>query len=80
MVVSPTTTPVAWSMKKLRPIVAPGWMSVPLFEWAHSLMMRGMSGTPITWSSCATRWTVIARRPGYERITSSRLDAAGSPS
>ena len=64
MVVSPTTTPVAWSMKKLLPIRAPGWMSAPLREWAHSLMIRGMSGTPMTCSSWATRWTVTASIPG----------------
>jgi len=32
VVVSPTTTPVAWSMKKARPMRAPGWMSAPLRE------------------------------------------------
>ena len=44
-VVSPITTPVPWSMKKFSPMEAPGWISMPVREWAISLMMRGMSGT-----------------------------------
>jgi hypothetical protein len=43
--VSPTTTPVPWSMKKLWPIVAPGWMSMPVRLWTSSDIMRGSSGT-----------------------------------
>ena len=54
-VVSPTTMPVPWSMKKYSPIFAPGLMSMPVAPWAYSLMMRGMSGTPLSYSSCATR-------------------------
>ena len=30
MEVEPTTMPVAWSMKKYFPMVAPGWMSTPV--------------------------------------------------
>ena len=44
-VVSPMTTPVPWSMKKLAPMVAPGWMSMPVRLWAYSVMIRGMIGT-----------------------------------
>ena len=44
-VVSPMTTPVPWSMKKLSPMWAPGWMSMPVWLWAYSVMMRGISGT-----------------------------------
>ena len=27
------------------PIVAPGWISMPVLLWAYSVMMRGISGT-----------------------------------
>ena len=40
------TTPVPWSIKKLSPISAPGFMSIPVLPWACSLIMRGMTGTP----------------------------------
>ena len=40
------TTPVPWSMKKPGPMVAPGWMSMPVFAWASSVIIRGMNGTP----------------------------------
>src|SRR5574341_896461 len=58
--VSPMTTPVPWSMKNFSPIRAPGWMSMPVRAWACSVMIRGISGTPRTWSSWAIRWLVIA--------------------
>lgn len=45
-VVSPTTTPVPWSLKKLGPICAPGWMSMPVLEWAMSEIRRASSGVP----------------------------------
>ena len=54
-VVSPMTTPVPWSMKKLLPIVAPGWMSMPVRAWAHSVMIRGISGHLENYSSWAIR-------------------------
>src|SRR3990172_419259 len=38
-VVSPITTPVPWSMKKFRPIFAPGWMSIPVLACAHSVII-----------------------------------------
>ena len=40
-VVSPMTTPVPWSMKKLEPIVAPGWISMPVTLWASSDIILG---------------------------------------
>ncbi len=40
------TTPVPWSMKKLPPMRAPGWMSMPVEPWAISEMTRAMSGAP----------------------------------
>ena len=46
MQVSPMTVPVPWSMKKDSPMVAPGWMSMPVAECAISVMMRGIRGTP----------------------------------
>ena len=55
MQVSPMTTPVPWSMKKSLPMVAPGWMSMPVREWAISEMMRGISGTLRLYSSWAMR-------------------------
>jgi hypothetical protein len=33
-------------MKKLSPIVAPGWMSMPVRLWTSSDIMRGSNGTP----------------------------------
>ncbi len=39
------TTPVPWSMKKCEPMCAPGWMSMPVRLCAHSVIIRGMSGT-----------------------------------
>ena len=41
----PTTTPVPWSMLKNSPMLAPGWRSIPVSEWAISVMMRGNTGT-----------------------------------
>lgn len=32
--------------------------------WAYSDMMRGMSGTSCTYSSCAMRYTKMAKKPG----------------
>ena len=63
-VVSPITTPVAWSMKNAGPIFAPGWMSQPVFECAHSVMMRAIIGTPRSYSACAMRYTLTASSPG----------------
>src|SRR6478672_794214 len=34
--VSPMTTPMPWSMKKRRPMVAPGWISMPVRNRAAS--------------------------------------------
>ncbi len=42
--VSPTTTPVPWSMQNERPIEAPGWMSMPVRVWATSARSRGRIG------------------------------------
>ena len=66
-------------MQKLRPIVAPGWMSMPVRVWATSDRRRGRTRTPSWWISWATRWIAMARKPGYAATTSSVLSAAGSP-
>ncbi len=44
--VSPMTIPVPWSMKNDSPMVAPGWMSMPVREWACSVSMRGTTCAP----------------------------------
>ena len=64
MQVSPMTTPVPWSMKKSLPMVAPGWMSMPVREWAISEMMRGISGTLRLYSSWAMRWCTMVYMEG----------------
>ena len=45
-VVSPITTPEPWSMKKRRPMVAPGWISIPVKKRLICEITRGNSGTP----------------------------------
>ena len=42
-------------VKEAGPMVAPGWMSMPVRVWAYSVMMRGMRGTLFLWSSWAMR-------------------------
>ena len=59
----PITTPVPWSMKKDDPISAPGWMSIAVFWWASSLIIRGIRGIFNLNSSWATRWTNTASIP-----------------
>ena len=54
-VVSPTTMPVPWSMKKWGPMEAPGWMSMPVRLWAYSDMIRGIMGTRWQYSRWAMR-------------------------
>ncbi len=55
-VVSPMTTPIPWSMKNRRPIVAPGWISTPVTDltiWDSSRAARRVEGLPH--NECATR-------------------------
>ena len=54
-VVSPTTMPVPWSMQNDVPIVAPGWMSMPVRWCACSVSRRGTMGTASRESSWASR-------------------------
>ncbi len=42
-------------MKKPSPMVAAGWISIPVHVRARPAMTRGASGTPATWSSWAMR-------------------------
>jgi hypothetical protein len=51
-------------MKKRGPIVAPGWMSIPVREWARSDQRRGRIGTSFRYSSCASRAVAIASTQG----------------
>ena len=53
--VAPMTMPVPWSMKNDRPMLAAGWMSMPVAPCAYSVSMRGSSGTSRWCSSCARR-------------------------
>ena len=78
-VVSPTTVPVQWSTKKCVPMRAPGCKSIPVRACAHSVMMRGMRGMFSRYNSCASRCTAMASTKGYATMTSSLLNAAGSP-
>jgi hypothetical protein len=38
--ISPMTTPMPWSMKTRRPMVAPGWISMPVAQRAMCEMKR----------------------------------------
>ena len=49
------TMPVPWSMKKYSPIIAPGLISIPVCEWAYSVIMRGIMATFCKYSSWAMR-------------------------
>src|SRR5580704_3486474 len=69
--VAPMTIPVPWSMKKLAPIRAPGWMSTPVFEWAISETRRASSGAQIMDQQAA-----YAGQSGGE-IAHNRLGAGG---
>ena len=74
------TTPIPWSMKKRRPIVAPGWISTPVSVRVTFERTRAGSryaGRP-SHSRCATRCDQTACSPGEVRNVSSRDWAAGS--
>ena len=45
-------------------LAAPGWMSMPVRACATSASNLGTRGTARVWSTCASLWTVIARKPG----------------
>ena len=48
------TTPMPWSMKKRRPILAPGWISMPVTMRPTWETKRPSSRKRISQSQCAT--------------------------
>ena len=54
-------------MKNDSPIVAPGWISIPVSLWDHSAIMRGIKGTFSRYNSWAIRWTVMASQSGIAK-------------
>src|SRR4051794_2763967 len=80
--VSPTTTPMPWSMNSPSPTSAAGWISMPVTVRAVAAIARGASGTPASSSAWATRWASRAWTPGHRaRISSEETPrAAGSRS
>ena len=66
--VSPITTPMPWSMKKRRPMVAPGWISMPVSNRVNcEPSARGKPERRRTHSACVRRCAQMACRPGVER-------------
>src|SRR5699024_6576979 len=70
--VSPTTTPMPWSMKKRRPIRAPGWISTPVTERAPCASTSAGSRAPRVHSRWASRWVQIARSEEHTSELQSR--------
>ena len=63
--VSPMTTPMPWSMKNRRPMVAPGWISMPVRKRVNCDRMRArpFAAPPFTHSAWAARCAQMACRP-----------------
>src|ERR1700733_7205134 len=77
--VSPITTPIPWSMKNRRPMVAPGWISMPVSERVTCVSTRANPRQPgLAHSRCAMRYDQIACRPEYTKAFSRSPRAAGS--
>src|SRR4029079_11698854 len=78
--VSPNTTPMPWSMKNLRPITAPGWISTPVIDRTTVMCTRttGLAAPPRSHRRCASRYAQMACSPGEFSATSIRDAAAGS--
>src|SRR5205823_10822564 len=77
--VSPITTPAPWSMKKPRPMRAPGWISTPVQNRAHTETRRPSTDRPRrVCSQCANRYMTMAWSGVWHRSTSSQPWAAGS--
>jgi hypothetical protein len=76
--VSPITTPMPWSMNSPSPIVAPGWISMPVNSRLKLEITRGTTGTFRLCSAFARRCSSRAWKPGYASTTSSVPLAAGS--
>ena len=62
--VSPMTTPVPWSMKKLAPIFAPGWISIPVAECAVPGDDAGEQGNTQQIELVSEPMAVMAQSPG----------------
>ena len=61
--VSPTT-PMAWSMKTRSPILAPGWISMPVNQRAKCEMKRPSHFSPLPQRSCRPGAARRRCRPG----------------
>ena len=62
--VSPMTTPMPWSMKKRLPILAAGWISMPVAARAAWASARAANLWPVCHRRCAARWAHSACTPG----------------
>src|SRR5665647_1276054 len=79
--VSPMTTPMPWSMKKRRPICAPGWISTPVIARVSCEISRAAKRPPgLFHSRCESRCTQMACNPGEVSAISRRESTAGSRS
>src|SRR5215207_2794800 len=78
--VSPMTTPMPWSMKTPWPILAPGWISIPVIARLKWDRRRAGNRSPLRHSQCATRWRTMAWSPEDVRIASTVEREAGSRS
>src|SRR5665647_207448 len=79
--VSPMTTPMPWSMKKRRPICAPGWISTPVIARVSCEISRAAKRPPgLFHRRCVSRCTQMACNPGDVSAISRRVSTAGSRS
>ena len=78
--VSPTTTPVAWSMNMPRPKRAAGWMSTPNTSELRLCRCRARVCRPCSHSQCAIRCVASAWKPFRNSSGFNRLWLAGSRS
>src|SRR5665647_452653 len=75
------TTPMPWSMKKRRPICAPGWISTPVIARVSCEISRAAKRPPgLFHRRCVSRCTQMACNPGDVRAISRRESTAGSRS
>ena len=63
-VLGPITTPMPWSMKKRRPMVAPGWISMPVKKRERWAVKRASQRRRWPHSQCARRCMTSAWIPG----------------
>jgi len=62
--VSPITTPIPWSMNTPSPMVAPGWISMPVSQREKCEVKRPSQRRPRCQNQCASRCSTSACRPG----------------